>query len=105
MENMENMERRIEIGGRALRLYYTVNALCAVEERAGGSLDNLMERQFSATRLLLWGGLMERQPEITLARAGELISEHIACGGSLEDIVNECALALSRAGFFAGEAE
>ena len=77
----------------------------AVEEPAAGSQDNLKERQYSATRQLLCGGLKERQPEITLARAGELISEHIACGGSLEDIVNECALALSRAGFFAGEAE
>ena len=102
---MENMERRIEIAGRALRLYYTVNALCAVEEMAGGSLDQLMERQFSATRLLLWGGLTEKQPEITLNQAGELISRHIASGGSLEEIVNECAQALSQAGFFAGEAE
>lgn len=94
----------MEIAGRALRLYYTVNALCAVEERAGGSLDRLMERQFSATRLLLWGGLMEKQPEITLQQAGELIGAHLASGGTLEEIVNECAQALEVAGFFAGEA-
>lgn len=97
------MEKRIEIAGRTLILLYTVNALCAVEERAGGSLDRLMERQFSATRLLLWGGLMEKQPGITLEQAGELISAHLAGGGTLEEIVNDCADALSRAGFFAGE--
>lgn len=98
------MEKRIEIAGRGLTLYYTVNALCAVEERAGGSLDRLMERQFSATRLLLWGGLMEKQPQITLEQAGELISLHLAGGGTLEQIVNDCAEALSLAGFFGGEA-
>lgn len=94
------MEKRIEIGGRALVLYYTVNALCAVEERAGGSLDHLMERQFSATRLLLWGGLLEKQPEITLCEAGRLISDHISGGGTLEQVVNLCAEALDEAGFF-----
>lgn len=97
------METRIEIGGRALVLKYTVNALCAVEEHAGGSLDKLMEKQFSATRLLLWGALMEHQPDITLQQAGGLIGAHIASGGSLEEIVNLCAQALESAGFFAPE--
>jgi len=95
------MEKRVEIGGRAVALYYTVNALCAVEERAGGSLDHLMERQFTATRLLLWGGMLEKQPDITLAEAGRLISQHISGGGTLEEIVNMCAEALEEAGFFA----
>lgn len=95
------MEKRIEIGGRSLVLYYTVNALCAVEERAGGSLDGLMDRQFTATRLLLWGALLERQPEMTLAGAGDLISAHLASGGTLEQIVNLCSDALEEAGFFA----
>jgi len=96
------MEKQVEIAGKAYRMCYSVNALCAVEDCAGGSLDSLMERQFSATRLLLWGGLMEKQPEITLCAAGELIGEHIRAGGTLEDIVNICARGLSEAGFFSG---
>lgn len=98
------MEKRVEIGGRAFTLYYSVNALCAVEERAGGSLERLMERQFSATRLLLWGGLLQKHPEMTLDAAGELIGAHIRMGGTLEEIVNFCAEALAAAGFFASEA-
>ena len=98
------MDKRVEIAGKAYRLCYSVNALCEVEARAGGSLDGLMERQFSATRLLLWGGLMQHQPEITLHGAGEIISEHIRSGGTLEDIVNLCADALSQAGFFGSAA-
>ena len=94
------MEKRVEIAGKAYRLRYSVNALCAMEERAGGSLDGLMERQFSATRLLLWGGLMEAQPEITLGDAGEIIGCHMQNGGRLEEIVEICAEGLEEAGFF-----
>ena len=94
------MDKRVEIAGRALRMIYTVNALCDVEARSGGSLDALMERQFSAARLLLWGALTQRQPEMTLEAAGELIDEHIRGGGTLEEIVQLCAEALEEAGFF-----
>lgn len=99
------MEKRVEIAGRAYLLCYSVNALCAVEERAGGSLDNLMEKQFSATRLLLWGALTERQPGVTLEGAGEIIGEHLKQGGALEDIVNICSEALDEAGFFSRAAQ
>ena len=94
------MEKRVEIGGRAWKLCYSVNALCEVEARAGASLDALMEKQFSATRLLLWGALLEHQPEITIAQAGEIIGDHLRSGGALEDIVNMCSEALAEAGFF-----
>ena len=68
--------------------------------RASGALDGLMEKQFSAARLLLWGGMIERQPETTLAEAGVRISEHMARGGTLEQVIDMCAEALRRAGFF-----
>ena len=94
------MDTYIEIGGKRYRLKYTVNAMCAVEEISGGSLDKLMDMQFSACRLLLWGALIAYQPEITLTVAGELIGKCLKEGGTLEDIVNICAEALSEAGFF-----
>lgn len=99
------MEKRVEIAGKSYSMRYTVNALCAVEARAGGSLDKLMEKQFSATRLLLWGALMERHPEITLEGAGEIIGAHLKQGGALEDIVNLCSEALEEAGFFSRAAQ
>ena len=79
---------------------YTINSLCAVEDRAGMSIDQLLDRQFSATRLLLWGGLIEFQPELTLQETGELIGAAIAQGESLSDIVDLCAEGLRDAGFF-----
>lgn len=94
------MDKNCVIGGRELALRYTVNALCAVEELAGGSLDKLMEKQYTASRLLLWGALRETMPELTLAQAGELIGAHLRAGGTIEEIVNLCADALAEAGFF-----
>ena len=94
------MEKRIEIGGRAFRLRYSVNALCAMEEKAGGTLENMMDRQFTATRLLLWGALMEDHPEMTVEAAGELMGSYIAGGGTMEEMVNLCAGAMEEAGFF-----
>lgn len=94
------MDRRVEIAGQMYRLCYSVNALCEVERLAGGSLDMLMEKQFSACRLLLWGALIQHQSGITLEGAGEIITKHIRMGGTLEDIVSICAEALDEAGFF-----
>lgn len=98
------MEKYIEIAGQNLRMKYTVNSLCAVEDRAGQPLDLLMNRQFSAARLLLWGGLIECHPEMTVAMAGDLIGKHMASGGTLEEIIDLCAEGLNDAGFF-GRAE
>ena len=94
------MERRVQLGGREVRLRYTVNAMCAVEERAGSALERLTDRQFTATRLLLWGGMLEAEPEATPEMAGEIISRHMERGGSLDDIVDACAAAMRDAGFF-----
>ena len=90
----------IEAGGRRYPLKYTVNAMCAVEERSGGALDQLMDRQFSACRLLLWGALIAHQPETTLDQAGEIIGSYLIEGGTLEELVNICSEALAAAGFF-----
>lgn len=94
------MEYRAEIGGKSVALKYTVNAMCAVEDACGGALDEIMDRQFTAARLLLWGGMLEHCPEMTVAQAGELIGAHLASGGTLEDVVGHCAEGMRRAGFF-----
>lgn len=94
------MEVRVEIGGRTVVLKYTVNAMCAMEDVAGGALDTLMDRQFTAARLLLWGGMLGADPSVTLAFAGQLIGEHLALGGTLEEVVEHCAGGMRSAGFF-----
>ena len=88
----------IVLAGRPLVMRYSINSLCDVEDRAGMPLDRLMNRQFSATRLLLWAGLRQCQPEMTVRDVGELIGECLRCGDSLEDIVSLCAEGLRAAG-------
>lgn len=88
----------IELAGRPLVLRYSLNSLCDIEDRAGMPLDRLMSRQFMATRLLLWAGLRQCQPELTVWDVGELISEYLQGGGSLEGIVELCADGLRAAG-------
>ncbi len=97
-ERIENGGRRVEIGGRPLVMRYTLNSLCDIEDRAGMPIDRLMNRQFSATRLLLWAGLRREQPELTVREAGDLIGEALQGGDSLERIIDLCAQGLRDAG-------
>lgn len=99
------MDIRKEMGGRELRLRYTFNSICAIEERAGMALDKLMTRRFTPVRLLFWGALTELQPQISLREAGDIIGAHILAGGTLDDIALLCAEALERAGFCVPEEE
>lgn len=93
------MEKRIELGGVPLIMYYSVNAMCEVEALIGKPIDEALENQFTVARLLLYGALIEKQPDMTLKRAGELMSEHIRRGGTLDDIVDYLCEALYLAGF------
>ena len=99
------MEYRVEIGGKAVTLRYTVNSFCAMEDMAGGALDGLMDRQFTATRLLLWGGMLHENPGMALSEAGALVSAHLEQGGTLDGVVEMCAEAMRRAGFFGRAAQ
>ena len=94
------MERHVEIAGKAYRLCYCMNALCALEDEAGGTLDNLMSKQFTAVRLLLWAALLRYQPEMTIEGVGEIIDAHLLRGGTLTQLVEMCSAALDDAGFF-----
>ena len=90
--------RRIELGGREMELRFSVNSLCEVEARAGMPIDCLLDRQFSATRLLLWAGLRERHPELSLSDVGELIGQYLRAGGTLDELVDVCAEGMREAG-------
>ena len=103
-EEMKDRGIAIELAGRPLEIRYTINSLCELEDRAGMPIDRLMNRQFSATRLLLWAGLRLCQPELSVWDVGNLIGEHLLSGGSLEDIVDRCAEGLRAAGLMGGEA-
>lgn len=53
------MQYMATIAGKQIPLRYSMNSLCAMEDLTGGALERMLERQFSAARLLLWGGMLE----------------------------------------------
>lgn len=94
------MMSRIALDGREYTLRYTVNALCCLEDQADGSLEKLLGKGISGLRGLLWCGLMEEDPSLTLAKTGELLQRHLQSGGSLQSVALQVASALEDAGFF-----
>ena len=94
------MNRSITLSGREYPLRFSVNALCCLEEKTGQSLDALQGAQLSCVRGLLWCGLMEGMPHLTLEDTGEMMDAHLQSGGNLKSLAEELALALSDACFF-----
>jgi len=86
------------LAGLPMVLHYSMNSLCAMEARAGMPLDELMKHHFNAVRLLLWAGLRQGYPTLTLWDVGELIGEHLQRGGSLEAVIDACAAGLRASG-------
>ncbi len=82
------MRGEASIAGTDFRICYDVNALCAIEEESGRAFTEILAElpsskeeaqtkqvRFSTIRLLLWGGLM-RHHGLSLAQAGDVLSEH-----------------------------
>ena len=87
------------INGREYHVNYTINGLCMLEKRAEMSLYRLMhECQFTATRLMLWTGLIDNLPDLTVEESGDIIQKHITDGGTLDDIVDIIFEGLSESG-------
>lgn len=94
----DRKEQVVWLAGLPLVLHYSINSLCAMEARADMPLDKLMNLHFSATRLLLWAGLRQNYRYLTVWDAGELISEHLQRGGTLEEVIDLCADSLRASG-------
>lgn len=90
----------LTLNGKDYPLRFSVNALCALEEKTGRSLDALQGSQMSCVRGLLWCGLRETLPHVSLEEAGELIDGHLRAGGTLKSVSDALAAALEDACFF-----
>lgn len=93
----------LDVDGKVLKLQYTTNAMCELEDAAKvGFMEFLSAFQAGAEqgtlriaelRLLLWAGLIEHQPDTTLKTAGAVID---ALGG-LETAMDQLSGALQAA--------
>jgi hypothetical protein len=71
---------KIEAAGKAYTLIYTVGSLCALEEKLGtgvtdivGALADRGAFRLTTARVLFWGALLEHHPETTIADAGKIM--------------------------------
>ena len=94
------MNRVLTLNGRDFPLRFSINALCCLEEKTGQSLSQLQSAQFSCLRGLIWCGLMEAEPGLTLEAAGEMLDAHLQSGGDLQSVSDTLAAALEDACFF-----
>ena len=92
---------RIEIADKSYELKFTINAMAELEDMTGQELGNLLSGgQFKTVRYLMWAGLIENNPELTIKGAGGLIEEYLQSGGSLEVLGELLTKAIESAGFF-----
>lgn len=91
---------RVTLCGRDYALRFPLNALCALEEKCGCGLNELLRRPLSGIRGLLWCGLMETEKGLTPEDVGEMLARHLKEGGNLEAISKALAEGLEEDGFF-----
>ena len=92
---------RIEIGNKSYELKFTVNAMAELEDMTGQEIGNLLSGgQFKMLRYLMWAGLIENNPELTVKSAGALVEEYLQSGGALDVLGEALTKAIESAGFF-----
>lgn len=79
---MNRARGEIALPGTDYVLRYSINALCDVESEAGLNLPQVFAEMeggktpsFSILRALLWAGLRETSPKLTVRDAGNILGE------------------------------
>ena len=79
MANPERGEVNVSIGGTDYILRFSTNAICSLEARTGERAIPFLNRFASQDvgvadlRVIVWAGLLDRHPDVTLEAAGDLI--------------------------------
>ena len=89
------MDRLLTINGKSYKAAdFDLNLICDFEDR-GISLDDISNKMFNVIRQYV-ASSMNTDPKT----AGREISEHLANGGSLEEISDIMSAAMEDSGFF-----
>lgn len=95
------MHRTIELNNKEYELRYDFNAMCAFEDKFGKSISTIITEEnfgLSATRALLWAGLLQKHKGISIQKVGDLIQAHIENEGKFEDIVTKVVECMAESG-------
>lgn len=83
--NPHKGEVAFEANGQRYVLQFSIDAICILEDAAGkgivallSELQDPLKMSVTTARIVLWAGLQEHHPDLTIKQAGELI---LAAGG------------------------
>lgn len=88
---------------RPRNLRFDVNALADLEDRAKAGIAQLFSEErigLNALRLMLWAGLKHEDRTLTVERVGDMLSEYLSKGGSLEEVTQILSEAVEACGLF-----
>ncbi len=77
--NPHKGEIDFQVGNRSYKIIFTTNAICQMETELGMSMMKIGSKMATGDvalndlRVMLWAGLSEFHPEITIKNAGEII--------------------------------
>lgn len=75
MANPARGEIALKVGDTAYTLKFSTNAICELEDHLDKGINVIVSNMERVTtvRALLWAGLRAQYPDITIAKAGEMI--------------------------------
>jgi len=79
MANRQKGEVAFEVEGASYTLRFTIDAICALEDRLDQGLGEIAMRALTSKRVgfmrgLMWAGLRQHHPDVDMVAAGELIA-------------------------------
>lgn len=82
MANKAKGEVALKTKDQVYTLRYTVNALCDLEDQLGAGINDILKEfqtedtlRIRTIRTVLWAGLKDKHPDITIAQAGDIITD------------------------------
>lgn len=82
MANPHRGSVALQAGDRAYTLSFSINALCELEDALDKPVSEIVATiqdpakvRLSGVRMLLWAGLRDHHPEVTVAEAGEIATD------------------------------
>ncbi|NWJ24771.1 hypothetical protein [Rhizobium sp. RM] len=82
MANPNLGQVHLQAGDEEYRISFGINALCELEDVFGKSVQKIVEEDLNgdditmkAVRNVVWAGLLDQHPEITVKEAGNVVSK------------------------------
>lgn len=99
MSNPHRGEVALVVGSATYTLCYSINALCNLEEKLDKPIAEIIDTlgkkegkniKLGLVRSLVWAGLLEKMPDVTPEKAGEIIQE-----GGVDAVLEKVGEAIS----------